>query len=678
MAHIDAGKTTATERILFYTGITHRIGEVHEGTATMDYMEQEQERGITITSAATTCTWNNIRINIIDTPGHVDFTAEVERSLRVLDGAVALFDSVSGVQPQSETVWRQGDKYHVPRICFVNKMDKAGADFEHVIETIRKRLGARPVAIQIPIGAEANFKGVIDLIEMRAIVWNDETMGAEYAVEAIPDNLIKKAEAFRMQLVESVAEYDDDMLHKFLEGETPTAAELKVSLRKATIAMKVFPVMCGSAFKNKGIQTLLDAVVDYLPSPLDVPAVEGIDPSDHSKILIRKADDSEPFSALGFKLINDPYGKLGFIRIYSGSLKTGDTVMNPRTGKTERVGRLVKMHANKREDITEIYAGDICACVGLKELKTGDTLCSPSAPIALSAIVFPEPVISVAIEPKTKADQEKMGVALSRLADEDPTFKVRTDIDSGQTIISGMGELHLEILVDRMKREHKVEANVGEPKVAFRETIRKTAEAEGKYIRQTGGSGNYGHVKIRLEPNEPGKGFEFVDAIRGGVVPKEYIKPTEQGIREALHNGILAGYEMVDFKAVLYDGSYHDVDSNEMAFKIAGSMAYKEAARKASPVLLEPVMAVEVTVPEEHMGTIIGDINSRRGRIEGMEHSGGSQVIKAMVPLKEMFGYVNDIRSSTQGRASYSMQFARYEEAPRMISEEIIGRNQGK
>jgi elongation factor G len=678
MAHIDAGKTTATERILFYTGITHRIGEVHEGTATMDYMEQEQERGITITSAATTCTWNNIRINIIDTPGHVDFTAEVERSLRVLDGAVALFDSVSGVQPQTETVWRQGDKYHVPRICFVNKMDKAGADFEHVIETIRKRLGARPVAIQIPIGAEANFRGVIDLIEMRAIVWDDETMGAEYAIEAVPANLTKKAEAFRMQLVETVAEYDDDMLHKFLEGEIPAPDELKVSLRKATIGMKVFPVLCGSAFKNKGIQTLLDAVVDYLPSPLDVPPVEGIDPHDPSKVLIRKADDNEPFSALGFKLINDPYGKLGFIRIYSGSLKTGDTVENPRTGKTERVGRLVKMHANKREDITEIYAGDICACIGLKELKTGDTLCSPTAPIALSAITFPEPVISVAIEPKTKGDQEKMGVALSRLADEDPTFKVKTDIDSGQTIISGMGELHLEILVDRMKREHKVEANVGEPKVAFRETIRKTAEAEGKYIRQTGGSGNYGHVKIRLEPNEPGKGFEFINEITGGVVPKEYIKPTEQGIREALHNGVLAGYEMVDFKAVLYDGSYHDVDSNEMAFKIAGSMAYKEAAKKASPVLLEPMMAVEVTVPEEHMGTIIGDINSRRGRIEGMEHSGGSQVIKAMVPLKEMFGYVNDIRSSTQGRASYSMQFARYEEAPRMISEEIIGRNQGK
>ena len=678
MAHIDAGKTTTTERILFYTGITHRIGEVHEGTATMDYMEQEQERGITITSAATTCTWHNIRINIIDTPGHVDFTAEVERSLRVLDGAVALFDSVSGVQPQSETVWRQGDKYKVPRICFVNKMDKAGADFEHVIDTIRKRLGARPVAIQIPIGAEANFKGVIDLIEMRAILWHDETMGAKYDVEPIPADLQKKAEAFRMQLIETVAEYDDDMLHKFLEGENPTSEELKKALRGATIGMKVFPVMCGSAFKNKGVQTLLDAVVDFLPSPLDVPPVEGIDPADPEVVLTRETNDDAPFSALGFKLINDQYGKLGFIRVYSGVLKTGDTVLNPRTGKTERVGRLVKMHANKREDITEIYAGDICACVGLKELKTGDTLCAPQHPIALSAIDFPAPVISVAVEPKTKGDQEKMGMALARLADEDPTFKVRTDEESGQTIISGMGELHLEILVDRMKREHKVEANVGEPRVAFRETIRKMAEAEGKYIRQTGGSGNYGHVRIRLEPNEPGKGFEFIDAIKGGVVPKEYIKPTEQGIREALHNGVLAGYEVVDFKATLYDGSYHDVDSNEMAFKIAGSMAFKEAARKASPVLLEPVMAVEVTVPEEHMGTIIGDINSRRGRIEGMEHVGGSQVIKAMVPLKEMFGYVNDIRSSTQGRASYSMQFARYEEAPRMISEEIISRNQGK
>ncbi len=678
MAHIDAGKTTTTERILFYTGITHRIGEVHEGTATMDYMEQEQERGITITSAATTCTWNNIRINIIDTPGHVDFTAEVERSLRVLDGAVALFDSVSGVQPQSETVWRQGDKYKVPRICFVNKMDKAGADFEYVIETIRKRLGAKPVAIQIPIGAEAKFQGVVDLVEMRAIVWHDETMGAKYSIEEIPADLVKKAEAFRMQLIESVSEHDDTMMHQFLEGEIPTPAQLKAGLRNATIGMHVFPVMCGSSFKNKGVQTLLDAVVDYLPSPLDLPDVTGIDPADITQTLTRPTTDDAPLAALAFKMINDPFGKLAFIRVYSGSLKTGDTIENPRTGKTERVGRLVKMHANKREDITEILAGDICACVGLKDIKTGDTLCPPSAPIALGAIDFPETVISVAIEPKTKSDQEKMGVALSRLADEDPTFKVRTDLESGQTIISGMGELHLEILVDRMKREHKVEANVGEPRVAFRETIRKIAEAEGKYIRQTGGSGNYGHVKIRLEPNEPGAGFEFVDAIRGGVVPKEYIKPTEQGIREALHGGVLAGYEMVDFKAVLYDGSYHDVDSNEMAFKIAGSMAFKEAARKASPVLLEPMMAVEVTVPEEHMGTIIGDINSRRGRIEGMEHAGGSQVIKAMVPLKEMFGYVNDIRSSTQGRASYSMQFARYEEAPRMISEEIIGRNQGQ
>ena len=678
MAHIDAGKTTTTERILFYTGITHRIGEVHEGTATMDYMEQEQERGITITSAATTCMWNSIRINIIDTPGHVDFTAEVERSLRVLDGAVALFDSVSGVQPQSETVWRQGDKYKVPRICFVNKMDKAGADFEYVIETIRKRLGAKPVAIQIPIGAEAKFQGVIDLVEMRAIVWHDETMGAKYSIEEIPADLVKKAEAFRMQLIESVSEHDDTMMHQFLEGEIPTPAQLKAGLRNATIGMHVFPVLCGSSFKNKGVQTLLDAVVDYLPSPLDLADVTGIDPADITRTLSRPTTDDAPLAALAFKMINDPFGKLAFIRVYSGSLKTGDTIENPRTGKTERVGRLVKMHANKREDITEILAGDICACVGLKDIKTGDTLCPPSAPIALGAIDFPETVISVAIEPKTKADQEKMGVALSKLADEDPTFKVRTDHESGQTIISGMGELHLEILVDRMKREHKVEANVGEPRVAFRETIRKIAEAEGKYIRQTGGSGNYGHVKIRLEPNEPGAGFEFVDAIRGGVVPKEYIKPTEQGIRDALHLGILAGYEMVDFKAVLYDGSYHDVDSNEMAFKIAGSMAFKEAARKASPVLLEPMMAVEVTVPEEHMGTIIGDINSRRGRIEGMEHAGGSQVIKAMVPLKEMFGYVNDIRSSTQGRASYSMQFARYEEAPRMISEEIIGRNQGQ
>jgi elongation factor G len=678
MAHIDAGKTTATERILFYTGITHRIGEVHEGTATMDYMEQEQERGITITSAATTCTWRDVRINIIDTPGHVDFTAEVERSLRVLDGAVALFDSVSGVQPQTETVWRQGDKYKVPRICFVNKMDKNGADFEHVLETIRKRLGARPVAIQIPIGAEANFKGVIDLIEMKAILWHDETMGAEFSIEPIPADLQKKAEAFRMQLIEVIAETDDVLLEKFLEGETPSIDELKAGIRQATIDLKVFPVICGSAFKNKGVQTLLDAVVDYLPSPLDKPPVEGPNPEHLETIEVRKPDDSEPLSALAFKIINDPFGKLCFVRVYSGSLKTGDTVLNPRTRRTERVGRLVKMHANKREDVTEIMAGDICACVGLKDLKTGDTLSSPQHPIALGAITFPETVISVAIEPKTKADQEKMGVALSKLADEDPTFKVRTDEDSGQTIISGMGELHLEIIVDRMKREHKVEANVGEPKVAFRETIRKPAEAEGKYIRQTGGSGNYGHCWLKVEPNEPGKGYEFVNGIKGGVVPKEYIKPIDQGIQGALELGILAGFPIVDVKVTLFDGSYHEVDSNEMAFKFAGSIAFKEAARKASPVLLEPVMAVEVTVPEEFMGTIIGDINSRRGRIEGMEHAAGSQVIKAIVPLKEMFGYVNDIRSSTQGRASYSMQFARYEEAPRMIADEIIGRSQGK
>jgi elongation factor G len=678
MAHIDAGKTTATERILFYTGITHRIGEVHEGTATMDYMEQEQERGITITSAATTCTWKDIRINIIDTPGHVDFTAEVERSLRVLDGAVAVFDSVSGVQPQTETVWRQGDKYKVPRICFINKMDKNGADFEHVLETIRKRLGARPVAIQLPIGAEANFKGVIDLIEMKAILWHDEEMGSQYDVQEIPDNLRKKAEAFRTQMIEIIAETDDVLLEKFLEGELPTIAELKAGIRQATIDLKVFPVICGTAFKNKGIQTLLDAVVDYLPSPLDKPPVEGINPLNPTEILIRKASDTEPLAALAFKVINDPFGKLCFIRVYSGCLKTGDTIENPRTGKTDRVGRLVKMHANKREDITEIYAGDICACVGLKELKTGDTLCDPHHAIALGAITFPDTVISVAIEPKTKADQEKMGVALSRLADEDPTFKVRTDEDSGQTIISGMGELHLEILVDRMRREHKVEANVGEPKVAFRETIRKMAEAEGKYIRQTGGSGNYGHCKLRVEPNAPGKGYEFINDIKGGTIPKEYIKPIDQGVQGAIELGILAGFPLVDIKVTLFDGSYHDVDSNEMAFKFAGSIAFKEAARKASPVLLEPVMAVEVTVPEEHMGTIIGDINSRRGRIEGMGHIGGSQVIKAMVPLKEMFGYVNDIRSSTQGRASYSMQFARYEEAPRMIADEIIGRSQGK
>ena len=678
MAHIDAGKTTTTERILFYTGITHRIGEVHEGTATMDWMEQEQERGITITSAATTCVWKDIRINIIDTPGHVDFTAEVERSLRVLDGAVACFDAVHGVEPQSETVWRQADKYGVPRVCFINKMDKMGADFEHAIDTIRKRLNAKPVAIQIPIGQEAKFKGVVDLVQMKAIIWNDETMGAQYEVQPIPAELQKKAEAFRMQLVESAAENDDDMLHKFLEGEEISPDELKKSLRKSVIDMKLFPVICGSAFKNKGVQTLLDAVVDYLPSPMDIPPTEGTDPDHPEKVVRRKADDNEPFAALAFKIMADPFvGQLTFIRVYSGHLKTGDSIFNTTKGRTERIGRLLRMHANKREEITEIYAGDICACVGLKNVTTGDTICSEKAPIRLESIEFAQPVISVAVEPKTKSDQEKMGMALAKLAQEDPTFKVHTDPDSGQTIISGMGELHLEIIVDRMMREYKVEANVGKPLVAYRETIRKASEGEGKFIRQTGGSGNYGHAKIRLEPN-PGKGYEFVNEVVGGSVPREYIKPIDQGIKEALQGGVLAGYEVVDVKATLYDGSYHDVDSNEMAFKIAGSLAFKAAAAKASPVLLEPMMSVEVVVPEEYMGVIIGDLNSRRGRIEGMEHRAGSQVIKANVPLSDMFGYATHMRSSTQGRATYSMHFNRYEEAPRSVSEEIIAKVQGK
>jgi len=678
MAHIDAGKTTTTERILFYTGRTHRLGEVHEGTATMDWMEQEQERGITITSAATTCTWRDIRINIIDTPGHVDFTAEVERSLRVLDGAVAVFDAVHGVEPQSETVWRQADKYGVPRICFINKIDKMGADFEHAIDTIRKRLNARPIAIQIPIGQEDKFKGVVDLITMKAIVWKDETLGAEYVVDEIPENLKKKAEAFHTQLVETIAENDDEILHKFLEGENITPDELKASLRKSTIALKLFPVICGSAFKNKGVQPLLDSVVDYLPSPLDVPPMEGLDPDHPDKKLLRKPDDKEPFAALAFKIMTDPFvGQLTFIRVYSGQLKSGDSVLNPVKGKTERIGRLLKMHANKREEISEILAGDICACVGLR-VTTGDTICDPKHPIVLESIEFPEPVISVAVEPKTKGDQEKMGVALSKLAQEDPTFKVHTDVESGQTIISGMGELHLEILVDRMMREHKVEANVGKPQVAYRETIRKASQAEGKFIRQTGGRGQYGHVKIRLEPNEPGKGFEFINEIVGGVVPKEYIKPVNQGIAEALEGGVLAGYPVVDVKATLYDGSYHEVDSSEMAFKIAGSMAFKEAARRGTPVLLEPVMAVEVVAPEDFAGTVMGDLSSRRGRIEGMEHRAGSQVIKAIVPLGEVFGYVNGLRSSTQGRANYTMHFARYEEAPRSITEEIMAKVQGK
>jgi len=677
MAHIDAGKTTTTERILFYTGKTHRIGEVHEGTATMDWMEQEQERGITITSAATTCSWRDVRINIIDTPGHVDFTAEVERSLRVLDGAVAVFDAVHGVQPQSEKVWRQADKYGVPRICFINKIDKMGADFEHAVDTIRKRLNAKPIAIQIPIGQEDKFKGVVDLIEMKSIIWQDDTIGAEYITGPIPAELQKKAEAFHTQLVETVAENDDEILHKFLEGEAISAEELRASLRKSTIDLKLFPVVVGTAFKNKGVQPLLDAVVDYLPSPLDAGEVKGTNP-DTGDVITRHPDDKEPFSALAFKIMADPFvGQLTFIRVYSGQVKSGDSVLCAGRRRTERIGRLLKMHANKREDINEILAGDICAAVGLKNVSTGDTICDEAHPIALESITFAVPVISVAVEPKTKADQEKMGMALGRLAQEDPTFKVHTDPDSGQTIISGMGELHLEIIVDRMMREYKVEANVGKPQVAYRETIRRKAEAEGKYIRQTGGRGQYGHAKIRLEPQEPGKGYEFVNDIVGGSVPKEFIKPIDQGIREAMEGGVLAGYEMVDVKATLYDGSYHDVDSNEMAFKIAGSMAFKEAARKASPVLLEPVMSVEVVTPEDYAGVIMGDLSSRRGRIEGMEHRAGSQVIKAIVPLAEMFGYATHMRSSTQGRAEYSMHFARYEEAPRSVSEEIIARVQG-
>jgi len=679
IAHVDAGKTTLTERVLFHTGRIHRIGEVHDGTATTDFDPIEQRKGITINTAAVTCDWAGHRIHLIDTPGHADFTIEVERSLRVLDGAVACFDAVAGVQPQSETVWRQADKYKVPRICFINKMDRAGADAVYATQTIVDRLGARAVPLNIAIGAEAKFAGVVDLVTMKAILWHDETMGAQYSVEEIPADLVEKANEARHTLVEAVSENDDELMHMYLEGQEPTEAQLKAGIRKATIGMKIFPVLCGSAFKNKGVQTLLDAVVDYLPSPLDIPPVVGHNPDNMEEEIVRHADDSEPFAALGFKIMTDPFvGQLIFIRVYSGQLKTGDSVLNPRTGKTERIGRLLKMHANKREEITEILAGDICAAVGLKNLVTGDTICSDKHPVVLESIDFPKTVIEVAVEPKTKADQEKMGMALAKLAQEDPTFNVHTDPDSGQTIIAGMGELHLEIIVDRMMREYKVEANVGKPQVAYRETIRSNSDAEGKYIRQTGGSGNYGHCKIRISPNEPGAGYEFSNDIKGGVIPKEYIKPIDQGIQDAMQRGVLAGYEMVDIKVSLYDGSYHDVDSNEMAFKIAGSMAFKEAARKAKPVLLEPVMDVEVTVPEEYMGTIIGDLNSRRGRIEGMEMVGGSQAIKATVPLSTMFGYATHMRSSTQGRANYTMQFKQYEEAPRSVSEEIIAKVQGK
>jgi elongation factor G len=678
-AHIDAGKTTTTERILYYTGRTHKLGEVHEGTAIMDWMEQEQERGITITSAATTCEWRNIQINIIDTPGHVDFTAEVERSLRVLDGAVAVFDAVAGVQPQSETVWRQADKYSVPRICFINKMDRVGADFFHSVETIVSRLKCKPVVIQLPVGAEDQFKGVVDLVEMKAMTWRDETLGAEYDLVDIPADLTTKAEEYREKMIEAVAEHDDHLFERFIEGQPISNDQIRAAIRKATISLKVFPVICGSAFKNKGVQTMLDAVVDYLPSPVDVPPVEGMDLDHRDRVLHRKASDEEPFAALVFKIMTDPYvGQLAFFRVYSGTLKSGDSVFNVAKGRKERIGRLLRMHANKREEIQEILAGDICAAVGLRTVSTGDTICDADHPIVLESILFPTPVIQLAVEPKTKADQEKMGIAIQKLAQEDPTFRVNTDPDTGQTILSGMGELHLEIIVDRMMREFGVGANVGKPQVAYRETIRKSAEAEGRHVRQTGGHGQYGVVKLRLEPMPPGSGFEFVNDISGGAVPKEYIGPVEVGVKEALEGGILAGFPMSDVKVTLYDGSYHDVDSSELSFKIAGSVGLKEAARKAKPVLLEPIMSVEVVVPEEYMGDVIGDLNSRRGRIEGLELRGTTQIIKSAVPLAEMFGYATELRSRTQGRGSFTMHFGKYEEVPGAIAEEIVSKVQGK
>jgi elongation factor G len=678
-AHIDAGKTTTTERILYYTGRTHKLGEVHDGTAIMDWMEQEQERGITITSAATTCFWRDIQINIIDTPGHVDFTAEVERSLRVLDGAVAVFDAVAGVQPQSETVWRQADKYNVPRICFINKMDRVGADFFHSIETIVSRLKCKPVAIQLPIGAEDQFRGVIDLVEQKAYVWRDETLGAEYDVIDVPPEYAAQVKEYRDKLIEQVSEHDDHLFSKYIEGQPLSDDELRAGLRKATVGLKLFPVICGSAFKNKGVQKMLDAVVDYLPSPLEVPPVEGTAIDKPEQAVVRQASDKEPFAALVFKIMTDPYvGQLAFFRVYSGKLAAGESVYNVAKARKERIGRLLRMHANKREEIQEIYAGDICAAVGLRTVSTGDTICDDKDPVILESIDFPTPVIQLAVEPKTKADQEKLGLAIQKLAQEDPTFKVNTDPETGQTILSGMGELHLEIIVDRMMREFGVGANVGKPQVAYRETIRQKSEAHGRFVRQSGGRGQYGDVKIRLEPTGPGTGFEFVSAITGGAVPREYINPTEAGIREALEGGVLAGFPMSDVKVTLYDGSYHEVDSSEMAFKIAGSMALKEAAKKAKPVLLEPIMAVEVVVPEEYMGDVIGDLNSRRGRIEGMELRGTTQIIKSMVPLAEMFGYATELRSRTQGRGSFTMHFGRYEEVPASLAEEIVNRVQGK
>jgi len=677
MAHIDAGKTTVTERILYYTGVSYKIGEVHEGTATMDWMEQEQERGITITAATTTCFWRNHRINIIDTPGHVDFTIEVERSLKVLDGAVAVFDAVAGVQPQSETVWRQADKYRVPRIAFINKMDRVGADFFKSTQSIYERLGTLPVPIQIPLGAEDKFVGVIDLIEMKAIVWDEETLGARFHEEPIPQDMLSMANEWREKMIECISEVDDIIMEKFLEGEDITVEELKSAIRKGTLAFKIVPVLCGSAFKNKGVQPLLDAVVDFLPSPLDIPPVKGKTPDGVE--VERKVSDDEPFAALAFKIMTDPYvGQLTYFRVYSGRMESGSYVYNSSKGKKERIGRLLKMHANKREDIKEVLAGDIAAAVGLKYTTTGDTLCDENNPVILEAMEFPEPVISIAVEPKTKADQEKLGSSLQKLAMEDPSFRVKTDEETGQTIISGMGELHLEIIIDRLMREFKVEANVGKPQVAYKETITTKAQAEGKYIRQTGGRGQYGHCWLAVEPLEPGGGFIFENKIVGGVIPKEYIPAIEKGVREAMELGVLAGYPVIDIKVTLFDGSYHEVDSSEMAFKIAASMGFKEAFMKAKPILLEPIMKVEVVTPENFMGDVMGDLNSRRGRIQGMEMRGNAQVITCFVPLAEMFGYATDLRSMTQGRATYTMQFSHYEPVPANISEQILKLRVGK
>jgi elongation factor G len=676
MAHIDAGKTTTTERILYYTGVNYKMGEVHDGTATMDWMEQEQERGITITSAATTCFWRDHRINIIDTPGHVDFTAEVERSLRVLDGAVAVFDAVSGVEPQSETVWRQADRYKVPRIAFVNKMDRVGADFFETIEQMKRKLRANPVAVQIPYGAEDGFKGVIDLIEGCAYVVVDDTLGADFERREVPEEYREQFEKWREAMLETAAEYDEPLLERYLAGETLEPAAVRASLRAQTVAHRIAPVVCGSAFKNKGVQQLLDAVVEFLPSPLDVPPIEGHTPDGEPQL--RPPDDDAPFAALAFKIMTDPFvGQLTFVRVYSGRLSTGDQVHNARTGNHERIGRLLKMHANKREEIKEVFAGDIVAVVGLRNVSTGDTICSPKAPIVLEAMQFPEPVIDVAIEPKTKADQDKLGVALGKLAQEDPTFRVHTDVDTGQTIISGMGELHLEIIVDRLVREFKVEAAVGRPQVSYRETIKREAQGEGRFVRQTGGHGQYGHAKIRIAPLTDGTEYEFSNDIVGGTIPREYIKPVDQGIREALQHGILAGFPMIGVGVSLYDGSYHDVDSSEMAFKVAGSMAFKDAAGKADPVLLEPLMEVEAVTPDDYMGDVIGDLNSRRGKITSLEQRAGARAITAFVPLAEMFGYATQLRSMTQGRATYTMQFDHYDEVPRNIAEEVISRAKG-